>query len=141
VIAKLSTIRSLIALSASDNVEEARTAAHTACRMIREGKFNVVVGVEEKVPPIDAPASKPAYPSRSWPDYVYDGAYDAHIPPGKYRRPMNEDWEDAGRESFKWRATAGASPGTYSNGPSPKPFMDRQSFEDMIDALKKAGIL
>jgi hypothetical protein len=145
VISKLDTIKSLIALSASDNVEESRTAAHTACRMIREGKFIVVVGGQER-PAFapgggPAPAESKAYPSREWRDYVPRGWSADEVPSGVKYRPTNKDWEDAGREQFKWRSTAGASPGTYSNGPTPRPFMDPKSFEDMIDAMKKAGIL
>lgn len=143
---KLDTILALIALSASDIEEEARTAAHTACRMIREGKFVVTVGFSEM--PSTPPDSRPVYPSRAWPDYVRDvprGWREDEVPPGvKYRdRPWPASAGPAPgvppKPDFKWRAghgtyssPSGSSAGSYN--------INQKSFDDMVEALKKAGL-
>lgn len=68
-------IEKLIALSASANEHEARSAAYLACKMIREGGFRVV---------------EPATPSDPWADHFASAAWTAstraerHPPP---RRP------------------------------------------------------
>lgn len=99
---KLTRIRQLIALTASRHEEEARTAAFQACRMIREGGFQVVAGQPEAAAPFRY--ASPSYTSE-WDDIFRRATRpttSTSSPPSSYNfRDVGFSMDDIFREAVR----------------------------------------
>lgn len=121
-------IEQLIALAASDQIEEARSAAHKACQMIRDGKFRIVMGNGTPIgttPPSNAPWTPGRDPMQDFLDIIMGGGISSvHRQRAREREQQAEEAKRA-REKRNWEDDLhppGSTPGsTYSN-PFRNPF-------------------
>jgi hypothetical protein len=74
----LDKVRQLIAMTAVDNVEEARSMAFAACKLLREHKVILVMPTEPLRPRVDPFAPEPP---RSTPPKPTGPSWSAHAPP------------------------------------------------------------
>ena len=103
-VSNIGRIEKLIALTASANEHEARSAAFLACRLIREGGYRVVADVEESwVDPFEAWNAPPAHARRPPPRR-----------PAPDTRPRREVPSEIGRA--KWSGRCAQCGETFEEG-------------------------